>query len=206
VVKILLDLAHRGGSCLARPIEGSLRPHLPWQSFTPEVPLLVPLELGVVQGSSVVRCSTGDARVLNVHQSGSKGLRERRRTSLKLLVRGSRPRRPTKGLLGVGVRALCCANYGSAPTLTKELTTCDRGRDGARMADPVALPGGRPPGRSRPTSVAIPFARAPRQVARTTPPCFALPRCHPRREGHQDRARSVSRSVQGLCGQGSTDA
>ena len=61
-------------------------------------------------------------------------------TSFKLLVRGSSPRRPTKVLLGGGVRDRCSANFVSAPTLTRELTTCDRRRDGARTADPVALP------------------------------------------------------------------
>ena len=40
-------------------------------------------------------------------------------TSFKLLVRGSSPRRPTKGLVGGGVFDPCCPNYGSAPTLTR---------------------------------------------------------------------------------------
>jgi hypothetical protein len=44
------------------------------------------------------------------------------RMSFKLLVRGSRPRRPTKVQVGVGVRDVCSANYPSAPTLTRETT------------------------------------------------------------------------------------
>jgi hypothetical protein len=110
-------------------------------------------------------------------------------TSFKLLVRGSSPRRPTKGLVGVGVRHLCCANHGNAPSLTRELTTCNRGRDSARTVDPshcleVDLPGG--PGLRRTRSR---LRELPDRWSGSLPPCFELPRCHPRREGHQRQSR-----------------
>jgi hypothetical protein len=69
-------------------------------------------------------------------------------TSFKLLVRGSSPRRPTKGLVGVGVfRSLLC-ELRACPYFDERNDDVFRGRDGALTVDPVALPGRRPPGRS----------------------------------------------------------
>jgi hypothetical protein len=53
VLEILLD-GRIWVACLARPIERKPALDLPWQGFTPEVLLLVPLQLGIARWSSAV--------------------------------------------------------------------------------------------------------------------------------------------------------
>jgi hypothetical protein len=82
------------------------------------------------------RCSAGLEGAQRWMPWGSTCIRVAERGSMhecrmpfKLLVRGSRPRRPTKVLFRGVVRDVCSANYPSAPTLTRE-TTADHMPEG----------------------------------------------------------------------------